>query len=182
MSLNNSNALNLVGKEVNIKDGMIEHDEGEEHQINYTIPEGAETITIEVQDEEGRVIYAQDLDGTVPGETEFTWLGFNDDQGAAGEGAYTISATAKDADGNSIDLGIYQRRKIDGLAYENGQILLIIGDRKLPIDGINEVYDGSAFSSGESSTNFKSNFQPSYSANYSAGFPADYAAMAYRRT
>ena len=164
ISLNNSNALNLVGKEVNIQDGIVDHTPGQEHQVNFNIPSGAATMTISVKDESGRVIKTLDLDATTPGESDFNWLGDDDNGRPVEAGTYTIGVKAKDAEGNSINLGVYQRRKVDGLAYENGSILLIIGDRKLPIDGVNEVYAGSGGGGAnfKSAANSQSQFQPAY--------------------
>ncbi|PIE03219.1 MAG: hypothetical protein CSA81_03550 [Acidobacteria bacterium] len=165
ISLNNSNALHLVGKEVNISDAMMEHEMGQTHEVKYTVPAGAETITVTVHDENGREVYTQELDGTEPGESEFIWQGVNTDGEPVADGTYTISVKAFDGDGNSIDLNVLQRRKVDGLAYENGQILLIVGDRKLPIDGVSEVFGGSsssAFGGLKAGTSFKNDYQTAY--------------------
>jgi len=164
ISLNNSNALNLVGKEVNIQDGELNHVEGQEHKVNYTIPPGADAITITIKDEDGRTVKTVDLDGSQPGESDFTWGGMDDAGNAVSEGTYSIEITARDDEGNSINLGVYQRLRVDGLAYENGGILLIVGDRKLPIDGVNEVYDGNRRFNikSDSNSNFKTQVQPAF--------------------
>lgn len=162
ISLNNSNALNLVGKEVNISDGYVEHSGDQEHTVNFEIPEGAEAITVTVTDEDGRVIREVDITDVEAGESDFTWLGVDDDGSAVEDGTYTIAVTARDAEANTANLRVYQRRRVEGLAYENGNIMLIIGDRKLPIDGVNEVYGSSSAGRDGSGLSFKSKFQPAY--------------------
>jgi flagellar basal-body rod modification protein FlgD len=142
VSINNSNALNLVGKQVNIVDGFLSHQQGRNHTVNFDIPSGAETIKIMVRDEENKIVRVVELDGRTAGATTFQWDGLDDEGIAVPDGDYSIEIEASDIDGNTIALSPYQRRKVDGLAYENGAIYLMVGDRKLPIEGVNEVYDG----------------------------------------
>jgi len=144
-SLNNSNALNIVGKEVKLQDGLVEHEgEGQSHKVTYQSDSEAAKVTIRVVDDKGREVYSSTQVGAPDGEQEFIWRGVDEDGNPVEPGQYRIEVSLFDDEGNEYDAPVFQRKKVSGIAYENGSILLLVGDRRMPIESVVEVYDGEA--------------------------------------
>lgn len=139
-SINNSNALNLVGKEVKVQDSALEHQAGQSHSFLYEGADEAARVKISVLDADGNEVYTQTQVGSTDGEQEFIWYG-NDTSGEPVEdGDYTVEIELEDGDGNSFDTPIFQNQKVKGISYENGRIMLLIGDKRIPIENVVEVY------------------------------------------
>ena len=141
-SINNSNALAIVGKEVKILDNAIEHGaEGQAHTVFYGSDSAAAKVKIRVVDERGREVFSSTQIGAEDGEQQFTWHGVDSDGQPVPPGEYKIKITLEDGNGNGYPADIYQMQRVDGISYENGSILVLIDDRKLPIENVIEVYE-----------------------------------------
>lgn len=154
-SINNSNALNLVGKEVKIQDPMVDHAEGQTHSFYYEGADEAARVHISVTDEDGREVFTQTQVGSTDGEQEFIWHGQGSDGEQVEAGTYKVTISLEDKDGKKFTAPIYQHEKVKGISYENGSILALVGDKRIPIENIVEVYGGAGGgggSSGDSST------------------------------
>ncbi len=147
-SINNSNALNLVGKEVKIQDPQVDHSEGQSHSFFYEGADEAARVFISVTDERGREVFAQTQAGSTDGEQEFTWHGEGTDGEQVPAGKYKVSIKLEDKDGNKFNAPIFQHEKVKGISYENGSILALVGDKRIPIENIVEVYGGSGAGGG----------------------------------
>ncbi len=143
-SINNSNALNLVGKEVKIQDPSVEHAEGQAHSFFYEGANEAARVHISITDEKGREVYAQTQVGSSDGEQEFIWHGEGSDGEQVAEGTYKVTISLEDKDGKKFSAPIFQHEKVKGISYENGSILALVGDKRIPIENIVEVYGGAA--------------------------------------
>ena len=141
-SINNSNALNIVGKEVKILDNSIEHKgNGEEHTFFYGSDSEAEGVRIQVKDSTGKVIYNTLQTGAEDGEQSFIWHGLDDHGNPAAAGDYTIKVTLEGEGDTSFPTDVYQRRRVEGISYQNGAIMVVVDGRKMPIEHIIEVYE-----------------------------------------
>jgi len=164
-SINNSNALNIVGKEVKLQDNILEHEEGESHTFFYDSDSSAARVNITVLDGDGKEVYASTQIGSEDGEQEFTWYGVDNDGQAVAEGEYTVHVELENAEGDEFNSTIYQIRRVNGVSYENGGILALVGDRKIPIENIVEVYesqDGGGGGPGQFLSNGKNGSQMPY--------------------
>lgn len=150
-SINNSNALNLVGREVKIQDDQIDHQAGESHRFFYPSSSEAAKVHIKVFDANGREIFSQTQTGSEDGEQEFTWQGQDDEGNTVDPGTYRIQVSLEDAEGTRFPTDVYQAKRVDGISYENGSILILVGDRKIPIENVIEVYAGGVLSGDEES-------------------------------
>jgi len=144
-SINNSNALAIVGKDVKILDNSITHTaEGQSHSVTYDSDSAAARVEIKVRDADGRVVYSTTQVGAEDGEQAFTWHGVDNEGNPVSEGDYSISVTLEDGSGNEFPTNVYQMQRVGGISYENGSIMVLIGDRKMPIENVIEVYEPSS--------------------------------------
>lgn len=159
-SINNSNALNLVGKEVKIQDNTVDHVEGQSHTFFYEGSGEAARVFIRVTDADGNEVYSQTQVGSQDGEQEFTWHGVNTAGDPVEDGDYTIHVDLEDAEGNTYASPITQHQQVNGISYENGSIMVLVGDKRIPIENVVEVYGagqaGSGSAAGAAGGQFKS--------------------------
>jgi len=157
-SINNSNALAIVGKEVKIADNAINHTaEGQSHTVFYDSDSGAARVQITVRDEDGREVFTSTQVGAEDGEQPFTWYGVDENGDPVEPGKYTIDITLQDENGTDFPTNVYQMERVDGISYENGSIMVLIGDRKLPIENVVEVYEPTEEGGGGFKTATKGN-------------------------
>ena len=139
-SLNNSNALGIVGKDVKVQDRSISHQEGESHSFLYESDSQANNVEFEILDEDGDSVYKYTQLGAEDGERAFTWYGVDNDGNQVPPGDYSIHINLLDEDGKKFPSQVFQSKNIKGVSYENGGIMVLIDGRKVPIDQVVEVY------------------------------------------
>ena len=149
-SINNSNALNIVGKSVKLQDSSIDHTQGETHQFHYDSDSEAAKVNIQIVDADGKEVFSKTLIGTTDGEQEFVWYGENNAGDQVESGDYSININLEDGEGNTFDTPTYQTERVKGVSYENGSIMVIVGDKRIPIQAVVEIYESGG--SGETST------------------------------
>ena len=164
-SINNSNALGIVGKDVKLQDNQMDHQVGESHTIFYESDSQAASVEIKVYDEDGREVFSQTQVGAEDGEQTFTWHGKDTEGNDLAEGEYTISINLLDDEGTKFPTNVYQAKRVKGVSYEGGSIFLMVDDKQIPIENVIEVYEPGSLTgesgSGSSGPDFKSkSFQP----------------------
>ena len=166
-SINNSNALNIVGKDVKIHDNTLSHTEGGQHTFYYESDSEAAKVHITIIDEDGNEVFTQTQLGAEDGEQPFTWYGVDNAGNRVPDGDYKIRVTLEDHEGSKFNSSILQRERVRGISYENGSIVVLVGDdKRLPIENVVEVYEGSGSSDpaeegegeGEATPDFKTLF------------------------
>lgn len=125
-------ALSYLGK-----DAIIEADEtylaGGEANWAYRLPETANSMTIQVKDMQGRVVYETNTAARGSGEHLFTWDGTKTNGETAADGVYQISITAKNAADTAITPTISVRETIMGVDFSGTTPVVITpsGTREL---------------------------------------------------
>ncbi|MCB1052345.1 MAG: flagellar hook assembly protein FlgD [Acidobacteria bacterium] len=137
-SINNSNALNLLGQKVKILSGEIDH-QGGSHEFTFYPDPDAISTKIEVVNSNGETVYHTEFPGRLSDQQDFTWDGKNQDGESVANGNYHLRITHTYDDGETAQVPAYQWRKVDGLAYENGGIVLLLGNSRVPIEAVTEV-------------------------------------------
>ena len=79
--------------------------------------------------------------GATSGETTFTWAGVDNNGNPVEAGNYTVQVELEDGDGNAFPVPTFQKRRVDGISYKNGSILVLVDGRELPIESVIEVYE-----------------------------------------
>jgi flagellar basal-body rod modification protein FlgD len=148
-SINNSNALNLVGKDVKIQDNVLTHNEGQSHTFYFESSSQASRVNISVVDADGREVYTNTLVGSEEGMQEFTWYGVDQRGEAVADGDYRVQVSLEDGEGNTYPSAVFQIQRADGISYEHGGIYVMVGDKKIPIDSVIEVYASGSAGSGD---------------------------------
>ncbi|CAM2009347.1 flagellar hook assembly protein FlgD [Acanthopleuribacter pedis] len=140
-SINNSNALGVVGKDVKIADPTVTHQEGDTHTFIFQDDPEAVRAHFEVRNEIGRVIYTSQLPAGFEGEQRFQWNGFDDEGNRMPPGDYTASIRLENAEGSYFNSPVFQTKRIDGISWEGGSVNVMVDGNRIPIESVVEVYE-----------------------------------------
>jgi len=125
-------ALDLVGMEVTYAGETLDYEDGETLKWAYEIPDDVSTITAEITNEDGDVIYTKKLD-TTAGEYAFEWSGELDSGGSASDGEYTLSFYAEDSEGEEVEIQPQTTSKCVQVDWSTGTAQLIM-DNGMTVD------------------------------------------------
>ncbi|MBC8277754.1 MAG: flagellar hook assembly protein FlgD [FCB group bacterium] len=130
-SLNNTLSAQLMGLEVEASNEVVVLDDGEATSIMYDLPSNASEVTITIYDSDGIEIDSSVLGAQPIGEHTYEWDGKNSQGVMQNDGQYYFEVTATTAEGNDLAVEQYIVGIIDGVTYEQGQAVLMMGN--LPV-------------------------------------------------
>ena len=134
-------ALSYLGK-----DAIIEANQtylaGGQANWAYDLQGSADTLTVQVKDLTGRVIYESTTQPRTAGEHLFTWDGTKTDGSTAPDGVYTINIQAKNAAGEAIAATTTVRERIMGVDFSGTTPVVITPSGTRGLDTIRSVLDG----------------------------------------
>jgi flagellar basal-body rod modification protein FlgD len=133
-------ALSYLGK-----DAIIEADEtylaGGAANWAYRLPEAATSMTLQVKDMQGRVVYETTTAAHGAGEHLFTWDGKKTNGETAADGVYQISIDAEGADGEAIIPSVSVRETIMGVDFSGATPVVITPSGTRELGSIRSVLD-----------------------------------------
>ena len=96
---------------------------------------------VEIKDKNGDVIRTFNLEADTAGMKNFRWDGKDDNGNPVSDGEYYVSADYKDNNyqNKTTLLGVYP---INSVRFENGEALLNIDNKYIPLSSIKEVLEG----------------------------------------
>jgi len=119
-SLNNASMASLIGTDVvAYGDGINYSGEGDV-ELHYDAATDAASMTLEIFDSEGNVIYSEELGAVEAGEGSVTWDGTDTDGQPAPEGEYIFKITGEDEDGESVEITEMIIGVVDEMDYSSG--------------------------------------------------------------
>lgn len=138
-SLTSSQALSastMVGKSVFVSQSSAELTEGDEMAMRVSIPEDALATTLKISDQNGSVVREVELRNG-----EYVWDGKDASGNNLPSGNYSFSATARNIDGNVVQLDTLLPARIQGVTINgaNGTELNVAGYGKLSLNSELEI-------------------------------------------
>ncbi len=110
-----SNAANLIGRTVQANGNSFGFTSGSSASLNYSLPQNANSTSIDVYDSSGNLVYNTNLGPQNSGSQSFNWDGLENGGSAAPTGNYSFSVNATDASGNPITATTYSNAAVMGL-------------------------------------------------------------------
>lgn len=105
----------------------------------YTLPEGAQKTTITIRNANGDVI--RTIDGEIDkGEHVFNWDGKTDAGITAPDGIYTFSVSAIKGSNTPVEVTTTFSGVVTGVEGYDGQLVLTVGDKKIPLSDVLGVH------------------------------------------
>lgn len=116
-------ALSYLGRDAILESPYNRLGEG---SVNwgYSFDKTADEVTLTVKNSSGRIVFERTGEMT-EGDHLFTWDGKNADGEDMPDGVYTLSVTAKDADGETMDARITVRETIMGVDFSGTNPLIV---------------------------------------------------------
>lgn len=138
-SINNSQAVNLIGKNITVMGNSISIDEGTPSSINYTLAEEAEKVSISIFDEDGVMVKTVDLNSQSAGKHDFEFDGKDKDGNDLPDGNYTFSIDAENAEGDPVEAMSFANVHVDAITFDQGYVYLLSGNSKFLMSDVVEV-------------------------------------------
>jgi flagellar basal-body rod modification protein FlgD len=138
-SINNSQAVNLIGKNITVMGSSISIEGGEASSINYELAEEAATVSISIYDDDGVLVKSVDLNSQSAGKHDFEFDGKDRDGNDLPDGNYTFTIDAKDIEGEEIETLSYANVHVDAITFDSGFVYLLAGNSKFLMSDVVEV-------------------------------------------
>jgi flagellar basal-body rod modification protein FlgD len=138
-SINNSQAVNFVGKTIKASGSMFELESGETHEIQYQLGEDAAAVYVSIVNASGETVRKIEMDDMSAGDQSVVWDGKDENGNAAPSGTYSFSVQAKNSDGEAMATAAYIEVTVTGVSYHDGSTYLLAKDIEIPYSAILEV-------------------------------------------
>lgn len=138
-SINNSQAVNLIGKDIVVMGNSISMDQGKASSINYELAEEAESVTVSIYDDAGVLVKTVELNKQSGGKHDFEFDGKDKDGNELADGNYTFTIDAKNADGDPVDTLTFANVHVDAITFDRGFVYLLSGNSKFLMSDVVEV-------------------------------------------
>lgn len=144
-------ALNYIGLDVNYVGNDFTHYTGYATTFQYTLPEDGISGKVSVLDKDNNVIWSSNADYKA-GDHTVTWNGLDNQGQAVAPGNYTVAIGVQNAAGAAVKSTVTVPGLVTGIdTNDQGQVLLKIGDQKVPISAVKSAYVNTQQSSGQTS-------------------------------
>lgn len=143
-SVNNSQALGFIGKEVHATGNSAYWDGDSAASINYDLKSNASNVVINIYDPDNHLVDTIRCGSQEKGAHVATWQGTNLGGSTVQAGTYKFTVSAVDQSGQSVDATTMLSGKVDGIAFEGGVCYVTIGGQKIPIGDIIEIKQAQA--------------------------------------
>lgn len=120
-------ALSLVGMEVTYIADDLTYSEGDTLSWAFEVPEDTESLVAQVLNEDGDVVYTEEL-STTAGSTTFTWDGTLTNGSSASDGTYSLKLVATDSDGEDVDIDPETTSVVSRVDWSDGSAQLIMSN------------------------------------------------------
>ncbi len=138
-SINSSQAVSLIGKEIEAAGNSIQLTEGNSSVLSYKLGENANTVTIKIYDSNNSLVKTIDIGSQDEGSQNITWDGTDRQGNKLSSGEYTFTVSASDVNGNSVEAATRVTGKVTGVTFQEGVTYVQIGDSKIPIGRIIKI-------------------------------------------
>jgi flagellar basal-body rod modification protein FlgD len=135
-------ATQLIGKEIKASGNSLELGADNKPNLSFKLDGFASDIEIKIYDSDGtlvRTLEESDLDS---GTHTVAWDGENENGSRVGNGSYTFSVEAENAEGESIKSTTLITGYVEGVSYSDGAAYLIVDGRKIIFGNILEINEG----------------------------------------
>jgi len=135
------NGANLIGKQVTAPMGDARYEKGSTISGLVSIPAGADSVSLDVMDAQGKKIYTQTLGRQMPGDLKLSWNGATDAGEPAPSGIYKIVATVNSL-GKITQTPISTPMTVKSVTYSPADDDLIVeleGGATVPLSQISRI-------------------------------------------
>ena len=132
-------AVNLLNKYV-VTEGneFTIRDEGEDSKIRFELDKDATDVSLVVYDSSGNVVDVRSLGSMTAGSHDYIYDGKDIQGNQLDKGTYRYQIKAYRGS-DEVDVKTYSIRLVDGIKFENGDVILKSGDSQIDLADIIEI-------------------------------------------
>lgn len=139
-SINNSQTVGFIGNNVVGKGNTVSVvSQGTPAPISFSLAGEANTVGLSIYDSTGKLIRVIDVGSMSSGEQSLIWDAKDQSGNAVTPGAYTYKITAKDSEGEEVEVTAYASGKVTGVTFKDGVSYLEMGQQQIPIGDVLSV-------------------------------------------
>ncbi len=140
MSAQAADTVGFIGKDVLASSTKVQLPEEGGATIGWSLPSGADSVTVEIRNYQGVVVRTVDVQQTQPvGNSTYHWDGMDDDGHLLPMGPYTLSVKATAGGGEAASESLV-RQAVTGVTFERGYPELRLGPHlKVTLADVREV-------------------------------------------
>ena len=135
----------LIGKTVTVSKERFVYTQGQNQELNYSLPKTASSVKVTVVSATGEPIFSKDLGPQKQGSNTFVWDGLQGNTMAAKTGNYTYKITAQDESGSPMQLPTTAQSRVVGVSFDGAEPVLLVGDPaspdKIPMSSVSRIAD-----------------------------------------
>lgn len=134
-------AVNLVGQSVQATGNSFSFSSGTPSQLAYSLPQDANSVSLDVYDSSGNLVYNANLGSQKSGPQSFAWDGLENSGQAAPSGTYTFSVGGTGASGSTVSGTTYAQATVVGLSNSSsgGVQLELNNGSTVPLSSVTNV-------------------------------------------
>lgn len=140
-SMNNSQAIGFIGKEVLASGDSVYFDGYNQQEINYRLQGNASQVAVTIYDASGRLLRTLHTGAQASGPQQITWDGRDSNGNLMAEGTYTFQIMATDVSGTTVGSTRMLTGVVDGVTFQDGITYVTVNGQKIPIGDIVEIRD-----------------------------------------
>lgn len=138
-SINNSQAVNLIGKRITVEGNALQISNGEASRMVFQLGNASESVTAKIVNSEGQAVRTIQLGAREVGRHEISFDGKNDAGEDLPDGNYTFQVTAVGSDDEVVAISNYTEVKVEGITFDEGIVYLVAGGQRYMLSDIIEV-------------------------------------------
>ena len=140
-SINNAQAVDVIGKTVKASEDGIRVSDGVSQDIALELPSDAANVSVSIYDGSGELVATIEAGALDEGEHSITWNAENQDGDTVSDGSYTFEVAAVDVEGNTVNASTFTTAKVTGVTFENGTTYLMAGDQRIAMGDVVEIME-----------------------------------------
>ena len=138
-SINNSQAVSFIGKEIKASGDSIEVANGIPGSLGFSLPEQAAQSIINIYDIGDNFVKSMDTGELDQGAQSIEWDGIDNNGMAVKDGEYRFEVMAYNGSEERIDAETYTSGRVTGVTFLDGKAKLLVGERPIALGNIIEV-------------------------------------------
>ena len=131
-----SSAYSFLDKDVRVSSSFLNMKQGQSVEGVYSLNGEADSVKVQIANDQGEVIRVLDLGLQKQGTHTFTWDGKDDAGDALSAGTYRYSINARTSTGEVIEAQQYKQGRVSSIYFDHGKPMVEISGERFPLSQI----------------------------------------------
>ncbi|HYL81158.1 MAG TPA: flagellar hook assembly protein FlgD [Candidatus Acidoferrum sp.] len=131
-----ASAASLLGRTITANGAGLQLEAGSSTTLAYVVPAGATSVGLQIQDATGATVRTLRLGQQGQGPHQATFDGLDDQGRSLPSGSYTFRVVPTNGTGQTLPGGYTGIGRVTGINVENGQLVLQVGEQRIPLASV----------------------------------------------